>query len=189
MEINFLDSFFYGEYKGSVNFINTAWQSVRLYHESLSEPLPRLLWDFRFSSGVKVVLNKKIKYLQALPVPMIRKRDGAEMTHCLRLTLTTDEAFQLSEFFTLTSQPSENKPSVSLIRTALGMIADSIVSEETLLAKMSEWRTRVALSEKLSQNDYDRALCLLFQYKKPNSIKISEPKKERRIFVPDPPRK
>ena len=38
----------------------------------------------------------KIKFAQRLASPIIRKRDGLEATHCIRINLTTDEALVLS---------------------------------------------------------------------------------------------
>src|ERR1035441_5422529 len=97
----------------------------------------------------------KIKYLQKLPIPKIRKRDGQLLEYSVNIRLTTDEAVLLSQFFQNVPPLS---PKNSLIRTFLIALADETVNEETLLLKMAEMRTRGSLADKLSQSEVDRAM-------------------------------
>lgn len=107
------------------------------------------------------------------------------MTHCIPLTLTTDEALLMSELFTLSeNKTNPRKPSLSLIRVALNMIAEKIVTEETLIEHMQKWRTRANLADQLSRSEMDRALHFL---KNPPPQKPTQPQAKpqpvRRVWV------
>jgi len=145
----------------------------------------------------------KIKFAQRLASPIIRKRDGLEATHCIRINLTTDEALVLSSTMQKEQDKGEDSPSVSLLRLALKMIAEKTVNEDMLLDDMARWRLREALAVALYTPDFDRALTYLESIKKPKSTtlqvnnispaqKVNPPsavavKKERReyVFTPD----
>lgn len=150
----------------------------------------------------------KIKFTQRLNPPIIRKRDGMEATHCIRINLTTDEALLISGAIGELREHAELSPTHTLVRVALGMIAEKEVSEDDLLKDMAKWRLREALAVALYTPDFNRALTYLESLQKPKpetpsktkadplpnpakeSPPVAAPKVRREyVFTPDPRRK
>ena len=145
----------------------------------------------------------KIKFTQRLALPIIRKRDGQEATHCIRMNLTTDEALLLCDLFSQFKEEDDSAPTFSLLRVAMGMVADKTVNEETLVSDMAKWRLRESLAAVLTTSDFNRALTYLEtrlqakldavakSAKAPKEIFTEPAKKERReyVFTPEPRKK
>ncbi len=133
----------------------------------------------------------KIKYVSKLPEARVRKRDGEVLTHYVAIALTTDEALELSQYFTLAKQEqAANAPTYTLARMAILQLADMDISEDALLNDMAKWRARARLAEKLSDAEYNRALSLLSEADKPKSkpkpAEQPKPISQRRVYIPPP---
>lgn len=125
----------------------------------------------------------KIKHLQLLKQPIIRKRDGAELTHVLHLAMTTDEALAISDMF----NTDNGQSATSLISAALLIMAEEKILQDAIVDNMAKWRTREALAKTLSDDDVNRAIGLLLERKKPKTPPVAPApvkKPVRRVFIP-----
>ena len=141
---------------------------------------------------------QKIKLISRMNPTKIRKRDGAELTHCVHIGLTTEEALIVSDMFTRNMEKQE--PTLSLIRALILLLADQDGTPSDVLVKaMASVQVKQDLAKVLSAPEVSRALSLLDNAKKakeqppkpkpaPEPLKVAPPK-IRREYVPEPRRR